>query len=79
MIPKRTILGLLVGALLLPIAILLLLVVSKLVGAMGDAGGALFLGRTGIVVAVLWALDTICLVVALAINTLGGPDEPEEM
>jgi hypothetical protein len=69
---------LILAAILLPVAICLLIGLGRLLGAMGDSVGGVILDRVALGVAVLWVLDLIWLLLALAIERLCGPDEPPE-
>lgn len=61
---------LLVVALVLPIALAVLLGVSALLGAMGDALGARVLGWIGLALGVVWMVDLVCLVIVQAWGAL---------
>lgn len=81
MIGKRTLLLLVAGALFVPMAIVLVLAVATLLGAMQDAAGQFALKRVALGLGMLWALDLIALVVIMAIGALAdsrdeGKDEP---
>jgi hypothetical protein len=66
---SRTILRiLLTTALLLPPAQLVLFWVERLLAAMDDAQGAQWVARLILALAVLWLIDLVALVLALAIN-----------
>jgi hypothetical protein len=73
-IPQRAILGLIVGALGLPIVICVLLGLSYLLTAMNDQAGAVAVGRFCLAAAALWAINLIALVIAFAINSLDRHD-----
>ncbi len=62
--------ALLVVALVLPIALMLLLGVSALLGAMGDVVGARVLGWIGLALGVVWLVDLVCLVLLQAWGSL---------
>ncbi len=72
LIPRRLVLTLIAAAILLPIALCVVLGVAALLVQMGDASGGAVLHRTALAGGILWAIDLICLVLALAIGTLGG-------
>lgn len=75
MVSRRVLTVLLTGATVLPVAILVLLAAARLLGAMQDAAAAGVLDRIALAVGVVWAIDLVCLLLALAINALGsGPD-----
>ena len=80
MIGKRTLLLLVAGALFVPIAIVLVLAVATLLGAMQDVAGQYALKRVALGLAMLWALDLVGLVVVMAIVALWddrGDDKDE--
>lgn len=68
---------LIVGAVVLPIVILVLLVVAALLAAMDDPWGGSVLNRVALACGVLWAVDLICLVLVVAVNSLIDGDEGE--
>jgi ABC-type transport system involved in multi-copper enzyme maturation permease subunit len=69
---------LLVIAVLLPIALSVTWGVSQLLAAMQDASWAAIVQRTGLVIAVVWVIDLICLLLALAINALAADTSSDE-
>jgi hypothetical protein len=69
-IPKPFFVALIAGVLLLPMAIIVVLGVGYLLSAMGDASGGIVLDRIGLALGILWILDLIVLVVALATQSL---------
>jgi hypothetical protein len=75
---KRILVGLLVGALGLPILMCVLFALGRLLAAMQDAVGADAVGRISLALYVLWAADLIGLVVIQAILSLGGPPQPPD-
>ena len=75
MIPQRAIAWLTVGALGLPIALCVLYVLSRLLGAMQDQAGAEVLSRIGLALFVLWLINLIALLITLAINSLRTPPD----
>ena len=77
-IARCVVLSLVAGALLLPIAICVIAGVGALLGALGDSSGAVVLGRTALGVSILWAINLIGLILALAINSLSGDDNTTE-
>jgi len=68
------------GALVLTATLAVVLVTGHLLGKMGDALGQTVLDAVALGVGVAWAVDVLCLVLALGINALadtnGPPDEP---
>jgi hypothetical protein len=76
---KRTLLLLVAGALFLPIAIVLLLAVALLLGAMQDEAGQFALNRIALGLGVFWALDLIGLLIVVALESLVDDDnEPRD-
>jgi len=72
---RRMILGLALGAVLLPILVTVLMGLAALLSAMSDTGGAHVVGRLALAAGILWLLDLICLTIAQALLALGGPPE----
>ena len=75
MISRKSLMVLLSGACVLPVAIAVVVGVARLLGAMQDESGAAVLDRVALTLGILWAVDLVCLVMALAINTLGPPSD----
>ncbi|MFZ1934668.1 MAG: hypothetical protein WCB27_15300 [Thermoguttaceae bacterium] len=75
MIPDRIVLLLIAVAVLLPVALCVVLGIAALLAQMGDAAGAAVLYRIALAGGILWVIDLIFLVLALAIGSLRGPDE----
>ena len=78
LIPQRAIVGLIVGALGLPMVLCVLYALARLLEGMQDHVGAAILDRMGLVLFALWAIDLVALVIVSAINSLGGPDNNDE-
>lgn len=78
MLSRRLLAPLLIGALLLPIVILVLVGLARLFAAMGDERGATAVDYVALGVAVVWVVDLIALVLAQALHLLQAPDEPDE-
>lgn len=78
MISSSTILRLLAGVVLTPIAIVLVLGVAHLLSSMQDAAGAVFLGRLALALGIGWAFLGICLLLALAANSVEQSKHPPE-
>lgn len=76
-ISQTTILRLLAGVVLTPIAIVLIVGVASLLSAMQDAAGALFLGRLALALGIGWVFLGVCLLLALAANSLDDKRPPE--
>jgi hypothetical protein len=75
LIPDRVVLSLIVVAVLLPITLCVVSGVAALLNQMGDAAGGAVLHRIALAGGILWGIDLICLILALAIRSLRGPDE----
>ena len=73
---RRILLGLLLGAIVPPVAISLLVGLAALLAGMGDETGSLGTQRIALAVAVVWALDLIGLLVALGARAVGEPPSP---
>ncbi len=75
MISDRVVLSLLAIAILLPVALCVVLGVAALLAQMGDAAGGAVLYRIALAGGIVWIIDLILLVLALAIRSLRGPGE----
>jgi hypothetical protein len=75
-ISKSTIARLLAAVVLLPIAIVLVVGVGGLLTAMQDAAGAAFLQRTALGLGVVWVFAAICLLLAVAADSLRETKDP---
>lgn len=75
MISKQTLLLVIAGVLLLPIAILLVLGTASLLAAMQDAAGAVVLQRVGLALGLVWLLGLVALIVLLGVNALATDNE----
>lgn len=78
MVFQRLVIGLLIGALGLPILLCVVFAVARLLDGMQDAAGATALGRVGLGLFILWVADLIGLVVVQAIQSLGGGNRPPD-
>ncbi len=76
--PRRAMIVLLTGVLVLPIAAWAIVAVSALLAAMGDADGALWLRRLAWLTGALWAVDLVCLVVVHALSSLTDADQSDD-
>jgi len=72
LVPRWAMMVLTVGAVLLPVAVLVILGTGELLGAMGDALGGTVLRRIALAGGILWVIDLLGLLLALALNSLGG-------
>ena len=77
-IPSWIILLLLAGASILPVAVCVVLVLSALLGAMGDAAGAQVLVYVGWAAGGLWGVCLTALVFVLALRALFGSGDRNE-
>jgi hypothetical protein len=75
---QRLVIGLLIGALGLPILLCVVFAVARLLEGMKDEAGATALGRVGLGLFILWVADLIGLVVVQAIQSLGGGNRPPD-
>jgi len=75
LISRRVLLGLVTAACVLPVAITVVVTVAWLLAQMHDAAAAAVLDRVALAIGILWVIDLIVLVVALAIHALGPPDD----
>jgi hypothetical protein len=57
----------------LPLAIVVCLGVGRLLAAMQDEAAAIALDRVALAAAIVWAIDLLCLLLAIGINALGPP------
>jgi hypothetical protein len=76
-VSRRAVVLLIAGVAVLPLAAWAVVAVAALLGAMEDAAGELMLRRIAWLCGALWAIDLVCLVVALAINSLCEPPRQE--
>ncbi|MHB1038134.1 MAG: hypothetical protein ACYC35_27090 [Pirellulales bacterium] len=67
---RRTLTGLVVGAVLLPIVVSTLWAVGLLLAAMEDRGGATVVEQVSLAVRVLWIVDLVLLVVVQGIHAV---------
>lgn len=70
---RRILIGLLLGAIVPPVAISLLAGLAALLAGMGDEAGAVGTQRFAVAVALIWALDLIGLVVVLGARAAFEP------
>ncbi len=75
-IPRGIVFLLLAGALVLPIAVCVVLVLSALLGAMGDATGAQVLVYVSWALGAVWFASLIVLVIVLAVQSLVTQESP---
>jgi hypothetical protein len=74
-ISRRALVVLVMIAAVLPVALVVLLAVGRLLGAMRDTDAAEVLDRIALAVGILWVIDLVCLLVAQGINALGPPTD----
>ena len=79
-ISKRVMTVLVGTAAVLTISLAVALVTGHVLGKMGDSLGQNVLGAVALGVGIIWAVDVVCLVLALGVNasaeTEDPPDEP---
>ena len=75
MVFRRLLIGLLVAALVLPVAISVLVGVGRLLAAMNDAAGAQFVDRLALGGGVLWIVVLVCLLLVQVLHSLERPEE----
>ena len=67
-------------ALVLTTTLAVVLITAHVLGKMGDAAGQSVLDAVALGVGVVWAVDVVCLILALGVNALNDdaspPDEP---
>ena len=76
-VPRRRVLLLIAGVLLLPIVAWAIVAVAAILGAMGDGAGAVMVNRIAWGCGALWVIDLICLVVVQGLNSLADTDKHE--
>ena len=76
--PPRLLVGLLIGALGLPIVLCVLIAAARLLEGMQDAPGAAALGRISLACYILWAIDLVGLVIVQAIHALAGGNRDDQ-
>ncbi len=75
LIPPRGVMLLLGAAAALPVAVCVVLAVSALLGAMNDTTGSKVLIYVAWSCGVAWVIDLVCLLVAMALNSLADGDD----
>ncbi len=73
MISRRVLTILVTTGCVLPLALVVVLAVARLLTAMQDAAAAAVLDRIALAAGIVWAIDLLCLLLALGINSLGPP------
>ena len=73
MISRRLLTILVTLAAVLPLAIVVVVGASRLLEAMQDSAAAAVLDRISLAVGILWAIDLLCLLLAIGINAVGPP------
>jgi hypothetical protein len=74
----RSLVVLIVAAVVLPVAICVVAGVAALLTQMGDVAGGAVLNRIALAGGILWTIDLIGLVLVLGIAALLKPHEPDE-
>ena len=77
MISRRWVLRLFSGAVILPVALAVLFLVRLLLAALGDDEGARWLERVGVLLLLVWGVDLIALLLAVAARQL-FPNEEDD-
>jgi len=72
-ISRRLLTILVTLAAVLPLAIVVVVGASRLLEAMQDSAAAAVLDRISLAVGILWAIDLLCLLLAIGINAVGPP------
>jgi preprotein translocase subunit SecG len=75
--PRRIIACLLYAAVVLPIVLSVTVGVAHLLKSMADDQWANVLNRTCLIVAIVWAVNLICLLVALAVQAVARSDSSD--
>ena len=75
---RNLILVLLLASVLLPAVVCVLVGLGWLLRAMGDAVGGIVLDRVALALGIVWILDLLTLVLALAVERLTEPCDPPE-
>lgn len=78
MITQRALHWLVTVGCLLPIALVIVLGVSRLLAAMQDGAGAAVLDRIALGLGIVWGIDLVVLLLALGIRALDAGTEREE-
>jgi hypothetical protein len=73
LVPRRLLASLVVAAVFLPVALCVVVGVAALLVQMGDSTGGGALYRIALAGGILWVVNLVCLVLALALGSLGGP------
>jgi hypothetical protein len=77
LVSQRIALALLAGTIILPIAICVILGIATLLATMGDHTGGSVLGYVALACGIVWVVNLICLVLALAINAMKDQDKSD--
>jgi len=77
-IPQRVVLVLVATAMVLVIGTGVLLALAAVLRAMNDLPGSVVLNYIALGSGALLAVNLICLILALGLNSAGGPDPPDE-
>lgn len=77
-VPRRAIVLLIAGALILPIGVCVVLAVASLLVVMDDDIGGGVLRYIAIGCGILWVIDLVCLVVVQALNASADTDDPPD-
>jgi hypothetical protein len=56
-----------------PVAIVMVMAVGRLLGAMQDTAAAAVLDRVALALGIVWGMNLVCLLIAVALESLGRP------
>ncbi len=73
-VSRRAITVLVAIALVFTISLVVIMAVACIIGKMGDTLGQAVLEAVALAAGLAWAVDLICLVLALGVNSLYDPD-----
>ncbi len=76
--PRLTLTILVAFAFVSTISLVVVLAVACLIGKMGDDGGRVVLESVALAIGLLWLIDLICLVFAVAVNSLYDSDSKSD-
>ena len=71
----KTLFGLVVAGLLLPVAISIVIALASLLSSVGDPTGGTALRYVALAAGVLWIVDLVAIVIVQAIDALERPDD----
>jgi hypothetical protein len=74
----KTLFGLIVAGLLLPVTISIVVALASLLSSIGDQAGGTALRYVALASGILWVVDLIAIVLVQAIDALDRPDDEEK-